>query len=334
VPYLPVRVRAAIAVTANRDRIRHRILTKPPGRCVDHEGSAMMSEISLDWLRLRAPFDRAARDMALARRFAEALRRRADQPLRLIDLGSGTGANARALAPVIGGDQDWLLAESDPALLTFCAAEQIAWAAREGWGIAKEGDGIVVIGRDAARWRFRARRIDLAQELAACLAEGVDGIAFTGFADLVSAGWVDALAQEIERRRVPLLSALAVDGRRQWQPADPVDAPLHEALARHQRRDKGFGPALGSAATVYLGARLAAAGCAVATAASDWQIGPEHPAMLAAAIEAERRDAVEESPDRGALFAAWAERRQAALAAGVLSLTVGHRDLLALPRQA
>jgi hypothetical protein len=291
-----------------------------------------MSDINLDWLRLRAPFDRAARDMALARRFGAALKRRADRPLQLVDLGSGTGANARVLAPLIGGDQDWLLAEADQALLGFCAAEHIAWAVREGWGAEKEGDAVVIRG-DGGRWRFRSRRVDLAKELGAVLAEGADGIAFAAFADLVSAAWIDGLAREIERRRVPLLSALAVDGRRQWQPPDAGDAALHEAFARHQRRDKGLGPALGGAATVYLGARLAAAGCAVATAPSDWQIGPEHPAMLASVIEAERRAASEESPEDADRFVAWAERRRAQLAAGALSLMVGHRDLLALPRQ-
>ena len=94
-----------------------------------------MIGFSLDWLRLRAPFDRAARDAGLARRFAAALRRPAGRPPRLVDLGTGTGANARVLAPVIGGDQDWLLLDSDAAMLGFCAAEHLAWAAREGYGV-------------------------------------------------------------------------------------------------------------------------------------------------------------------------------------------------------
>jgi hypothetical protein len=286
---------------------------------------------SLDWLRLRAPFDRAARDMGLARRFAAALRRPADRPVRLVDLAGGTGANARALAPIVGGDQDWLLIDSDPALLSFAAAEHIAWASREGYGVTRDGDAVVVCA-GAARWRFVARRGDLGQGPAGCLAEPYDGLSFAALADLVSAAWVDALAIELGRRRVPLLSALAVDGRRCWTPPDEADARLRDAFARHQRRDKGFGPALAGAATVYLGARLAAAGCAIATAPSDWQIGAEHRALLAAVIEAERRAASEESPDEAPLFAAWAERRRAALGAGALSLTVGHRDLLALPR--
>ncbi|HZB91192.1 MAG TPA: class I SAM-dependent methyltransferase [Stellaceae bacterium] len=292
-----------------------------------------MSGFSLDWLRLRVPFDRAARDMGLARRFAAALRCSGDRPLRLVDLAAGTGANARALAPVIGGDQDWLLVDDDDTLLGFCAAEHIAWAAREGWRVEKAGEA-VVIHAAAGRWRFAARHIDLARDPGLALADAPDGLALSAFADLVSAAWIDALASAIERRRVPLLSALAVDGRRQWQPPDEADAMLHEAFARHQRRDKGFGPALAGAATIYLGARLAAAGCAVSTAASDWRVGPEQSAMLAAVIEAERRAASEERPDLGATFAQWAERRRGRLAAGALSLTIGHRDLLALPRGA
>src|SRR5690348_14756449 len=103
-----------------------------------------MSDINLDWLRLRASFDGAARDRALARRFGAALKRRADRPLQLVDLGSGTGANARVLAPLIGGDQDWVLAEAEAALLGFCATEQIAWAAREGWDAQQDGDAVVI----------------------------------------------------------------------------------------------------------------------------------------------------------------------------------------------
>lgn len=252
--------------------------------------------------------------------------------MRLVDLGAGTGANARALAPIIGGDQDWLLAEDDPALLGFCAAEQIAWAAREGYGVEKEA-GAVAIRAGAERWRFAARRVDLAAGLAQCLAEPYDGLSLSALADLASAAWIDALAAQLERRRAPLLSSLMVDGRRQWQPADEEDALIREAFAAHQRRDKGLGPALAGAAPVYLGARLAAAGFAVATASSDWQIGPDQPAMLAAMLEAERRAASEERPEAAARIALWAERRRQTLASEGLALVIGHRDLLACPRE-
>jgi SAM-dependent methyltransferase len=286
---------------------------------------------SHDWLRLRAPFDRAARDGALAQRFAAALRRsEAGGSLRLLDLGSGTGANARSLAPLIGRNQDWLLVDNDPSMLARQAAEHLAWAAREGYAVEHD-DGTVLVRADGASWRFAARRLDLARELAAVMAAVWDGVAMAAFADLVSAQWVDWLASEVARRQLALLSVLAVDGRRQWHPAAAADTIVGAAFAAHQCRDKGFGPALGGAAPGYLGARLAAVGCAVATAASDWRVGPDHRQMLTAIVAGEAAAAREAHPEKTAIVAAWSERRRAEIAAGTLSITVGHRDLLALP---
>jgi hypothetical protein len=289
-----------------------------------------MSGFSAAWLRLRASFDSAARDAALAQRFAAVLPR-PGRALALIDLGAGTGANARYLAPLIGGDQDWLLIDGDQRLLDGSPAEHIAWAAREGHGVLKESDGVVICA-GAARWRFRTRRLDLARDLPAALGVAQDGIAMAALADLASAVWIDALAAHVERRRVPLLSALVVDGRRFWHPEAPEDGVVRAAFAEHQRRDKGLGPALGPAAPVYVGARLAAAGCAVATAPSDWRIAPEHREMLAAVIAGESTAALEAAPERRDLIAGWRKRREAELAAGSLALTIGHRDILAVPR--
>jgi hypothetical protein len=289
-----------------------------------------MSGFSLEWLRLRAPFDRAARDDGLIRRFAAALRRVDGRPVRLIDLATGTGANARMLAPLIGGDQDWVIVDDDPALLGWCAAEHIAWAAREGYAAKKDGDALLICAGQAG-WRFRARQFDLAHELPSVLAEPHDAIAMAALADLVSAQWVDTLADHVRRRRVPLLAVLTVDGRRHWHPAAAADALVREAFTAHQRRDKGFGPALGATAPVYLGARLAAAGCAVASAASDWRVGPDDRRLLAAVIGMESAAAAEQQPEAAATIAGWAAQRRSEVAAGTLSLAIGHRDMLALP---
>jgi hypothetical protein len=42
--------------------------------------------------------------------------------------------------------------------------------------------------------------------------------------------------------------------------------------------------------------------------------------------------AAAQQPDAAAAVAGWAAQRRAELAAGVLSLAIGHRDILALPR--
>lgn len=52
----------------------------------------------------------------------------------------------------------------------------------------------MVIRVGAERWRFLARRVDLAREFAHCLAEPYDGLTLSALVDLASAAWIDALA--------------------------------------------------------------------------------------------------------------------------------------------
>ena len=60
-----------------------------------------------------------ARSRELARRFGAAVRARAGaSTASIVDLGAGSGANFRALAPLIPGDQDWRLVDHDRALLS------------------------------------------------------------------------------------------------------------------------------------------------------------------------------------------------------------------------
>jgi hypothetical protein len=251
-----------------------------------------MSNFSAAWLDLRTPADAAARDQGLARRFAAAL------PLhpKIIDLGAGTGANARALEPLVGGE--WVLVDRDAALLA-------------------RGGGFATI------------RLDLAAGWDALDALGADAVTAAAFFDLVSEDWLARFARWLAARRLPLYATLTVDGRRIWSPADPDDPAIAAAFRAHQRRDKGFGAALGPAAPDRLARLIAEHAYAVAVAASDWRLGPAERALIEAMVRGEARAAQAE----GAAAAAWQRRRLDQAAAGLLQLTIGHRDLLALPAQ-
>ena len=76
-----------------------------------------MSTISLvspDWLALRAAADDGARSGELAEHVA---RRLGPGPVVVHDLGSGTGAMMRWLAPRLPGPQTWVLHDGDPGIL-------------------------------------------------------------------------------------------------------------------------------------------------------------------------------------------------------------------------
>jgi len=288
-----------------------------------------MSKFSHDWLKLRESADLAARDPALARRFTAALPRGVERPVCLVDLGAGSGANCRALLPRIAGNQDWILVERDPDLIAAQSEEFTLWARRQGYPILA-GGGHLTISVGESRWTVRNEIIDLARDWRALEALGADGVTAAAFFDLVSARWCDQFATVLAHWRVPFLAALTVDGRRDWAPALAEDAQLVAAFGRHQTRDKGFGPALGGAAARHLASALAASGFAVTEAASDWRLDARDRNLITELIRGETSAAREAGAD-ATLVANWETRRRDQLANGRLKLTIGHRDLLALP---
>jgi hypothetical protein len=288
----------------------------------------MSEKFDLDWLRLREPHDLRARSRALARRFGASVRARAGNAMvSIVDLGAGTGANFRALAPLIPGDQNWRLVDHDRALLTHQAAEIAQWARGQGWRVT-HGTGMVTVNTGAARWRAHGVALDLARELAG-MPLGVHGVTCAALLDLVSRDWLEALADRLAAARVPFLAALTVDGWRDWQPLHPDDAAIGKAFVRHQRGDKGFGRALGPDAPGTAERLLQARGYGVTPAASAWRLRGGDGALLAALIDGAVEAAREADPMIA--VASWRDERRAELQHGTLRVAVGHVDILAEP---
>jgi hypothetical protein len=282
----------------------------------------------LDWLRLREPQDLRARSRDLGRQFGRAVRARAgNETAGIVDLGAGSGANFRALAPLIPGDQDWRLVDHDRVLLAHQPAEIAQWARGQGWRVT-HGSGIVTVSTGAAQWRAHSIALDLARDLAA-LPLAAHGVTCAALLDLVSAVWLDQLADRLAAARVPVLAALTVDGRRDWLPVHLDDAAIAAAFARHQHRDKGFGPALGADAPTAAAAGFRARGYRVTTAAGEWRLGAGDAAMLAGLIDGTADAAGEAGPTL--LVDRWRRDRHDALARRHLAMTVGHVDILAEP---
>lgn len=252
------------------------------------------------WLALRAGFDTAARSREVERRLAAWATARATatgRPLAVVDLGAGSGNNRRHLAPRLPVDQAWTLVDADDALLAA----------------ARTGDPAITV-----------RRIDLAADLETALPEGTDLIAASALIDLVSAEWLERLVVRADAIGAALLMVLTYDGRTIWQPPDPLDARVLDLVNRHQRSNKGFGPALGPDAGPAL-AKLA--GDRLIQATSDWSIGPNDGAMRAALVEGWASAAIDMSPGEAVEIAGWRDRSIDRVA----RITVGHVDQLVLP---
>jgi hypothetical protein len=75
-----------------------------------------------EWLALREPYDRRARNPAVLAAVTAAL---AQQPsVTIVDLACGTGATLRALAPHIAARQSWRLVDNDLSLLARAETPQ------------------------------------------------------------------------------------------------------------------------------------------------------------------------------------------------------------------
>lgn len=297
-----------------------------------------MTGFSADWLRLREPFDHAAREASAPAldlaSLAPRLRRHAatDAPLTVMDLACGTGANLRELAPRLGGRQRWLLVDHDPALLSALPARLSEWASAQGHALTPQSGGWHLAGPGFAA-DITLQRTDLVAGLDTLDFDAVQLVTGSALLDLVSADWFDAFARRACAARVALLFALNVDGRTTWHPQDTDDETVHAAFLRHQRRDKGFGPALGPTAVAHASQVLKAAHYQVRQAPSDWPIDPSRSVsvpLLTAMIEGMAAAASEQDPDASTVIQAWRSRRQAC--ANRSRLVVGHADLLAWPQ--
>ncbi|WP_378945295.1 class I SAM-dependent methyltransferase [Paracoccus sp. R86501] len=247
---------------------------------------------SPEWLSLREPVDRQARDDALLQRAVQAA---GPQPV-IMDLGCGTGSTLRAMADHLPSGTRWHLVDNDPALLQI-ARDQV---------------------RDA-----QTHVLDLGQ-LSALPLQGVTLVTASALLDLMPATWVQALAELLAQRGIGFYAALSYDGIMRWDPALPADHAIGQAFNSHQRSDKGLGPALGPEAGEFAQMACCKAGFDTVIANSPWQIDARHAQMHEMLVQgiatAATETGVAQADD-------WARDR---ITAGGLC-TIGHQDLLALP---
>lgn len=285
-----------------------------------------MSGFSAEWLAFREPVDAASRNPGLTARLLAWRRRYA--ALAVLDLGGGTGANVRFLAPLLGGEQRWRLVEHDPALLAQSEGLFRRWAAERGMAAVDENGGLVLA--DAAnRCRLEQLCLDLAGEWERLSFQDVNLVTASALIDLVSPGWLERLARRCWEWRAAVCIVLSYDGAIAWEPAMEGDEGARERVNRHQRTDKGFGRALGPDAAPALATLLERLGYRVALRPSPWRLGSEQAEMQAALLAGWVEAARQLDPEPGAWLESWSADRRRLIERRESRLRVGHWDLFA-----
>ena len=262
-----------------------------------------MSGFSADWLAMREPYDRAARNGTVLDAVAAAFS--GAPAAAMTDLGCGTGATMRAMAPRLPAHQRWRLVDNDKDLLAAAA------------GAAPAGAMVATVAAD------------LAGAFEEALGDG-DLVTTSALLDLVSAAWLDRLVAALSLHARPFYAALSYDGTVALLPDSCHDGEVITAVNRHQRTDKGFGPALGPDAARIAPERLRAAGFAIVEGRSDWLFDAADGAIQMEILAGWASAAREIGAD-AAIVERWLAERRDHVAAGRSQMLVGHIDFFATP---
>jgi hypothetical protein len=266
-----------------------------------------MARVSAAWLGLREPADAAARSAALVEHLVRRLPTRDRHVIH--DLGCGTGSMGRWLAPLLPGSQHWVLHDQDGDLLQLAT-------------LHRPGQAAVTV---------EAKQSDVTQLDASALADA-SLITASALLDLLTSDELSALVEAFVAARCPVLLTLSVVGQVELSPADPLDSRLAAAFDAHQRRTSARGRLLGPDAVALAVEQFRGAGWEVLGRPSPWRLGPADAELAVEWLQGWVAAACEQEVGLTAAARPYTQRRLAQAAAGELTVTVGHADLLAVPQ--
>jgi hypothetical protein len=228
------------------------------------------------------------------------------------DLGGGTGAMGRWLAPMLPGAQHWVVHDRDAELLALATPDLL--------GLAADGAPVTV----------EARQSDITRLAPGDLA-GATLITASALLDMLTEDELDGLVTACVAAACPILMAMSVVGRVELTPADALDERVADAFNAHQRRQTERGRLLGPNAVAAAVARFGRLGAEVLVAPSPWRLAATQADLTEVWLTGWIGAACEQRPQLAAEVDVYTRRRLAQASAGQLEVTVDHADLLALP---
>jgi hypothetical protein len=230
------------------------------------------------------------------------------------DLGCGSGAMGRWLAPRLPGPQHWVLHDRDPDLLATARAELP--------GPAADGAAVTV----------ETKTSDINALHPEDLAEATL-ITASALLDMLTKAELAGLASLCVATKCPALLTLSVVGHVELNPGDPLDGRVAAAFDAHQRRGTDRGRLLGPDAPVAAAEEFSRMGAEVLVRPSPWRLGASNTELLTEWFTGWVGAACEQEPGLAGLTDDYTRRRLAEATTGQLAVTVDHADLLVLPRR-
>lgn len=285
------------------------------------------SDLTPGWLAARYLFDMKSRALRLEQKFIASLPQ--GKKLRLVDLGTGTGANFFYLSKRIPNPQHWLLTEQDHDLL------QSIPQCIDQFSALYEPPA-------AASWMERLESGEISYEIIAgdiftsCqnfLKLPCDAITANAVFDLNSEDQFRSLIRSIlssPSASAPLYFTLHLDGQLSLNPSDIHDRLVCNRYQQHMARKQKFGSAMAANAANLMRQIMSAEGYQVQACSSPWEISGEHENFLQENLSFMKSALLDGSKlDEQEILTAWFQKRERQIARGELEMVIGHSDLLA-----
>jgi hypothetical protein len=218
----------------------------------------------------------------------------------------------RWLAPLLPGQQHWVVHDRDADLLRVAAANPP--------GSAADGAAVTV----------EAKQSDITRLDPADLADA-SLITASALLDLLTEDGLAGLITVCRGAGCPMLLTLSVVGRVELVPADPLDRHVAAAFDAHQRRGTDEGRRLGPDAFAIAAEELGRFGAEVVVRPSPWRLGPSQADLAVEWFSGWVDAACEQEVELAAETEVYTRRRLAQASTGGLAVTVDHADLLFLP---
>lgn len=170
---------------------------------------APITTATAPWLALRAKADDDARSVALASRLVRLI---PPGPVVVHDLGAGTGAMPRWLAPRLPGPQEWVLRDGDPLIL--------------------EHVDLGVVADDAGRRITAGHVVEHLGDIAPDAFAGASAVTASALLDVVTAEEAGRVVGACVAARAPALFSLTVTGGALLHPPRSARCPDRGGVRR------------------------------------------------------------------------------------------------------
>lgn len=276
------------------------------------------------WLELRIPYDTTARNSILSAICQQYLQKH--KRLKIVDLGSGTGANCRYYLSKISQEQEWFLVEQNQELLEIAFARLTSWAMNNGYN-SKSQNLKLVLENQVHKVTIHGTVGSILELENLIDLETLDLAVANAVFDLFSEKQFQTLLECLKKYQLPLMATINYTGM-SFIPQTDNDSCFikyyHRHMQRHQYFGRGMGPDCGSSMWEVM-QRI---GMKVLQGESPWEISSSDPVFLQLILgfmEESIPEILEEATLQHELNT-WLRKKQQMIDQKKLSCNVAHQD--------